>query len=286
MTTSMIAWNSMTRTPMTTFMIAWHCTMRTQPTTSTDIHVSAHCLPAQSFPLVHSFTSSRAHTPWLKMFAPFTSSTWSSSCASLLALDSPFLFPALPHVPYLLPPVLKSVVNLHNSTNESMDSTDEFSLSTGYEPKAHDFYETSVEPCMQLLDSPPLFSNKVSSANPDYDDATLEDMLHQAHRAQAYHFQREVLSVSLSSSMTDRTGRPVGDRPGRLVEQRNQEAQIRTLLDKQKSKFLQTVKLELINTNFKQLEPKKINNFLKDNYCSKIWNYLKLIKEVSLKLKS
>ena len=120
-----------------------------------------------------------------------------------------------------------------------MDSTDEFSLSTGYEPKAYDVYETSVEPYMKLLDSPPLFSDKVSSAYPDYDDATLEDMLHQAHRAQAYHSPREDLSVSLSSSsMSDRTGRPVGDRPGRPGEQRNQEAQIRTLLDKQKEQIL------------------------------------------------
>ena len=116
-----------------------------------------------------------------------------------------------------------------------MDSTDEFSLSTGYEPKAYDFNETSVEPYMQLLDSPPLFSDKVSSADPDYDDAVLEDMLHQAHRAQAYHSLRQDLSVSLSSSsMSDRTGRPVGDGTG----QRNQEAQIRTLLDKQKEQIL------------------------------------------------
>ena len=103
-----------------------------------------------------------------------------------------------------------------------MDSTDEFSLSTGYEPEAYDFNETSVEPYMQLLDSPPLFSEKVSSAVPDSDDAALEDMLHQAHRAQAYHSRREDLSVSLSSSsVSDRTGRPVGDRTGRPVEQRN-----------------------------------------------------------------
>ena len=112
-----------------------------------------------------------------------------------------------------------------------MDSTDEFSLSTGYEPNAYDFNETSVEPYMQLLDSPPLFSDKVSSADPNYDDAVLEDMLHRAHRAQAYHSLREDLSVSLSSSsMSDRTGRP--------VEQRNQEAQIRILLDKQKEQIL------------------------------------------------
>ena len=109
-----------------------------------------------------------------------------------------------------------------------MDSTDETYSLTSYEPNAYDFNETSVEPYMQLLDSPPLFSDKVSSADPDYDDAALEDMLHQAHRAQADHSPREDLSVSLlSSSMSDRTGRP--------VEQRNQEW---TLLDKQKEQVL------------------------------------------------
>ena len=92
---------------------------------------------------------------------------------------------------------------------------------------------------MQLLDSPPLFSNKVSSVDPDYDDATLEDMLHQAHRAQAYHSLREDLSVSLSSSsMSDRTRRPVGERPVRPSEFRCSEAKIRTLLDKQKEQIL------------------------------------------------
>ena len=57
-----------------------------------------------------------------------------------------------------------------------------------------------------------------------------------------------------------------------------------------KSKFLQIAKHELTNTNFKQLEPKKfnneINNFFKNNYCSKIWNYVKLTREVSLKWKN
>ena len=112
-------------------------------------------------------------------------------------------------------------------------------LSTGYEPKAHDFYETTVEPYVQLLNSPPLFSNKVSSADPDYDDATLEDMLHQLHRAQVYHSLREDLSVSLSSSsMSDRTGQLVGDRSGQPGEHRSSEAQIRTLLDDQKEQIL------------------------------------------------
>ena len=53
-----------------------------------------------------------------------------------------------------------------------------------------------------------------------------------------------------------------------------------------KSRFLQNANQEIINTNFKQLEPKKSNDFFKDNYCSKIWNFVKLIKEVSLKWKN
>ena len=66
----------------------------------------------------------------------------------------------------------------------------------------------------------------------------LEGMLCEAHRVHSHHSLREALSVSLSSSMSDRTGRPVGDRTGRPVEQRNQDAQIRTLLDKQKEQIL------------------------------------------------
>ena len=134
---------------------------------------------------------------------------------------------------------MKSMVNLHNSCNEGVDASDDLLSSTGYEPKAHDFYETTVEPKVQLLDSPPLFSNKVSSADPDDDDATLEDMLHQVHRAQVYHSLREDLSISLSSSsMSDRTGQPVGDRSGQPGEHRSSEAQIRTLLDDQKEQNL------------------------------------------------
>ena len=53
-----------------------------------------------------------------------------------------------------------------------------------------------------------------------------------------------------------------------------------------KSKFLQNAKQELINTNFKQLEPKKNNDFFKDNHGSKSWNFVKLIKKVSLKWKN
>ena len=88
----------------------------------------------------------------------------------------------------------------------SMDLSDESYSNTGYEPNAYNFKETSVETYTELLDSPPLFSDKASSADADYDDATLKDMLHQVHRAQVCHSSREDLSVSLSSSsMSDRT---------------------------------------------------------------------------------
>ena len=219
---------------MTTFMIAWHCTMRTPMTTSTDAHMS-----------IARIVSSVAqyHIICTRTVAQVLSLSHHPHGHGHLS-DSPHL--ALPfYFLHFLTPLffflqhLKFADNLCTPPNESMDSTDEFLLSTGCEPNAYDFNETSVEPHMQLLDSPPVFSDKVSSADPDYDDATLEDMLHQAHRAQAYHSVREDLSVSLSSSsMSDRMGRPVGDRTGRPVEQRNQEAQIRTLLDKQQEQIL------------------------------------------------
>ena len=50
--------------------------------------------------------------------------------------------------------------------------------------------------------------------------------------------------------MSDRTVRPVGDRTGRPVEQRNQEAQIRTLLDKQKERILAECQAEINRHEF------------------------------------
>ena len=72
------------------------------------------------------------------------------------------------------------------------------------------------------------------TADQDYDDSTLEEMLYRAHRAQVDHSVREDLTVSLSSSMSDRTGQLVGDRPGQPGEHESSEAQIWTLLDEQK----------------------------------------------------
>ena len=134
------------------------------------------------------------------------------------SLDFDFSFLFTFYLTHLLPHSfhfllhLKFVDNLRIPPKESMDLSDEFLLSTGYEPNAYDFKETSVEPYTELLDSPPLFSDKVSSADADYDDAALEGMLREAHRVHSHHSQREDLSVSLSSSsVSDRTGRPFGD---------------------------------------------------------------------------
>ena len=73
----------------------------------------------------------------------------------------------------------------------------------------------------------------------DYDDAALEEMLHNAHRVHVCHSQREGLSVGQSSlPVSERTERLVGERTERLVGPIGQElnvanAHIRTLLDRQ-----------------------------------------------------
>ena len=179
-----------------------------------------------------------SHALWLK-FESFMSSPWPSMCVRSLHLDPPFLLLALPSAPFPLPQLHEVYGKPAQLLQWGWWTPLTTSSSTGYEPKAHDFYETTVEPHVQFLDSPPLFSNKVSSADPDYNDATLEDMLHQVHRAQVYHSLREDLSVSLSSSsMSDRTGQLVGDRSEQAGEHRSSEAQIRTLLDDQKEQIL------------------------------------------------
>ena len=156
----MIARHFTIRTSMTIPMLAWHRTMRTPLTTSTErerafSQVVLSCLHPHTHMHLGSSLSLSCHLH-----------VHGHPCG-LFTLILPFDFLLyLPHLVLFLN-YLKSVVNLHTPPNESMDSTDEFSLSTGYESKAHDFYETTVEPYVQLLDSPPLFSNKVSSADPD-----------------------------------------------------------------------------------------------------------------------
>ena len=143
-----------------------------------------------------------------------------------------------------------------------MDAADDLVLSTGYEPKAHDFYETTVEPYVQLLDSQPLLSYTTPAADPDYDDSTLEDVLYRAHRAQVNHSVRDNLSFSLSLSMSDRTGQLVGERTGPPGEHRSSEAQIRTLLDDQKAQILAECQAKICQHEFQAARPEEDQQIL------------------------
>ena len=90
----------------------------------------------------------------------------------------------------------------------------------------------------------------------EHDDTALEDMLHEAHQVHVYHFQREGLCVGQSSScVSERTGRSVGERTGRLVRPSGHElnvehAQIRTLLDRQKEQILADCQAEIRRHEF------------------------------------
>ena len=90
----------------------------------------------------------------------------------------------------------------HSAANGGEDTYDVFYLSTGYEPKAHDFDELV-----------PL-SFKILAADQDVDDLTLGEMLTEAYRGQVDYFVPECMSVSLSSSSVvfDGSGQPDGER--------------------------------------------------------------------------
>ena len=122
-----------------------------------------------------------------------------------------------------------------------MDSLDETYSLTGYEPNTYDFKETYVESNTELLTSPP-FSKQGFPEDAEYDDAALEDMLREAHRVHVHHSQREDLSVGQSSSVSERTVRP--------AESSSQDAQIRTLLDRQKERILAECQAEINRHEF------------------------------------
>ena len=127
-----------------------------------------------------------------------------------------------------------------------MDSLDDSYSLTGYEPNAYDLKETYVESYTESLTSPQ-FSKQGFLEDVEYDDTALEDMLREAHRVHVYHSQREGLSVGQSSSVSERTGRPV--RPiGQELNVAN--AQIGTLLDRQKEQILAECQAEIKKHEF------------------------------------
>ena len=123
-----------------------------------------------------------------------------------------------------------------------MDSLDDSYLLTGYEPNAYDLKETHVEYYSESL-TPPQFSKQGFLEDVEYDDTALEDMLREAHRVHVYHSQREGLSVGQSSSsMSERTGRPVGP----IGQELNVAyAHIGTLLDRQEERILAECQAEI-----------------------------------------
>ena len=101
----------------------------------------------------------------------------------------------------------------------------------------------------------------------DYDDTAIGEVLFEAYREQVYHSQREGLSVSQSSSsMSDRTGQLVvetvakhlgesHDGTGQLVVvtgqgQNLEQAQIRTLLDRQREQIFADFQAEIKKYEF------------------------------------
>ena len=151
-------------------------------------------------------------------------------------------------------PHLKFVDNLRIPPKESMASIDETYSLTGYEPNAYDFKETYVESYTELLTSPPFLSKQGFPEDAEYDDAALDGMLRKAHRIHVRHSQREDLSVGQSSSVSERTERPVGERAGRLAECSSQDAQIRILLDRQKERILAECQAETDRHEFQAEE--------------------------------
>ena len=90
---------------MTTSMIAWHRTMRSPLTTSTESECALLLVCQRSLVFTssaHTCIVAQAQEVWA-----FTSSPCAWSSVRSLHLDSPFLFPALPSAPFLLPPFLE-----------------------------------------------------------------------------------------------------------------------------------------------------------------------------------
>ena len=183
--------------------------------------------------------------------------------AYLFDLESsiPFYFLIFSFISNLLHFLLHFFHNLEGSSNtayfawKDMDSLDDSYLLTGYEPKSYDLMETCVESFTESL-THPQFPEQRFLEDYDYDDAALEEMLHNSHREHVYHSQREGLSVGQSSSsVSERTERPGVEWTGRPVVASGQElnvgnAQIGALLDQQKEQILAKCQAEIKKHEF------------------------------------
>ena len=152
-----------------------------------------------------------------------------------------------------------------------MDSLDDSYLLTGYEPKNYDLMETYVVSFTESL-THPQFSEQGFLEDVDYDDTALEEMRHNSHRVHVHHSQRVGLSVGQSSSsVSERTERSVGERTARPVRPSGQElnvgnAQIRTLLDRQREQILAECQAEIkkheFQADYDRRDVRKLNEII------------------------
>ena len=202
------------------------------------------------------------------------------------------------------------------SANKEQGSTDKSYLRTGYEPKNYDLKEIYVESLTECL-TQPQFPEQRFLEDVDYDDTALEEMLHNALRTCLSLPARMLVCWSVVVCVR-KNGRPVVERTGRPVVASGQElnvgnAQIRTLLDRQKEHILAECQAEIkkheFQANYDRRSVQKLSEIIEsqqeelrraqteerhrrdqqllhEQSCSKIRNFVKLIKEVSLKWKS
>ena len=227
-------WNRATRrtTPMTTWPPRPRAlsAQRTWTSTRELMHAWSHVRISQVL-VVMICTPHRGSSLTCARLSCHPCMQWSFLFDFELSISSNFFF-FFSFIFNLLQSLLHFFHNLEGSSNtayfawKEMDSTDEACLLTGYEPKNYDLMETYVKSFTESL-THPQFSEQRFLEDMDYDDTAHEEMLHNAHRVHVCHSQREGLSVGQSSSsVSERTGRPVEERTGRLVMASGQELNV------------------------------------------------------------
>ena len=268
---------------MTTSVIAWHRTMRTPATTSTE----RECTFSQLV-LFHIIRTHMHRGSSLNVCA-FTPSPCAWSSVRSLHLDPPFLFPALPSVPFPLPqvpevcgktcttPATRVWTPLASSSSpQVMSPRPTTSTRPQSSPTCSSWTRRLSFPTKSLLRTPTTMTLHSKTCSIKY-----------IERKPITLYEKTCLSVCRRRRQCPiEQGDLLEIDRGDPVSTEAQKHRLGLCSTIKKSKFFQSAKQELISTNFKQLEPKKINDFCKDNYYSRIWNYVKLIKEVSLKWKS
>ena len=172
--------------------------------------------------------------------SPFISSPISSSLLS--SCSSCCLTPSTSLISWITSP---------RTSAEELGPLAKKNSSTGYEPNDHIITEAYVEYTQESL------TEQRFPEDFDCDDTVIGQTLFNAYRRRVDHSEEEGLSSCLSSSSMshDRTVKPVVRRDisheqGHEIQRQNSESeQIRTLLDRHRSKSSLTVKRRFENTN-------------------------------------